>query len=115
MELEELFNRQEQSLMRALSLLNAQNKELTIVYSELKEVQNELAIALTDLIQSKEEIQILWENLNTASNSIDEANKLFEDYNEQMKKEISKLKRQKTKSDIIAGIAIVYAFKNSNR
>jgi septal ring factor EnvC (AmiA/AmiB activator) len=97
-QLERSLARQETSLLKALDLQKAQGAEFTALKAELQ-------AALKELAQSKKEIESLKTSLNSALNSIESANQYFTQYAKEMKKERSRLRRQRTIWQAVGGLA----------
>ena len=101
-QLEGNLARQETALLTALRLLDGQEQELTGLRIELQ-------TALAELEKSKTEIERLKASLNIALDSIEKANQLLEAYEKEMKKEQTRLKRQRTLWQAAGALAVGWA------
>lgn len=86
--LEQNLEEQESLLIQALSLQELQKEEM-------KGLKMQLETALFELKQSREEIQRLKKNLEGASNSIEKANQLFNEYEKEAKRTQKRITRQR--------------------
>ena len=87
-ELDQSYQEQEQLLIEALKLQEMQKEEL-------KGLKLQLESALKELRESREALQRLREDLKKASDSIEEVNQLFDNYEKEAQATQSRLKRQR--------------------
>ena len=87
-ELDQSYQEQEQLLIEALKLQEMQKEEL-------KGLKLQLETALKELRESREALQRLREDLKKASDSIEEVNQLFDNYEKEAQATQSRLKRQR--------------------
>ena len=104
MTLEANLVEQENKLLWVMTMLETQTTVSSEVKLQLKQVNQELEIASEELKKSKEEIALLRVNLRSASESIEKANQLFDQYEKETRRTESRLKRQKTLIGIIGGL-----------
>ena len=87
-ELDQSYQEQEKLLIEALKLQEMQKEEL-------KGLKLQLESALKELRESREALQRLREDLKKASDSIEEVNQLFDNYEKEAQATQSRLKRQR--------------------
>lgn len=101
-ELEQNYQVQEKHLTQALTLLTAQNVEST-------ELRKQLETALIELRQSKKEMQTLKTELRKASDSIEKANQLLDEFEKKERKMQERLRRQRTTWATLAVSLAIFA------
>ena len=98
--------------------LNLLNSKLIQQESLIQESKAELSMLRIQLQKSKAELQILKSELNLSkeslqkqNKSIENANSLLKQYEEEQKKEIRRIKRQRTTAWIVAGTLLLSSVK----